>query len=147
MTGDATTTLLLTVRAGALLSPARMATYSKPDCAPNIICAKIARKNRLNTGFANGTGSQCVSECRDIAQMGKAIRIAKTLMWHRPPRLCSHLPRLSPRTAAKESARSKPHETANAATFCSGNQAAAGPTMYATVVGIVYRTSAMTITA
>ena len=148
ITGDATTTLRLTVRAGALLSPARIATYSRPALRAKHHLRKDRKEKQIEHRLQpEGTGSQCASECRDTAQTGSAINTPNATTWLRPPPLCSHFPMLSPRTAAAASASSTPQETANTAIFSPGSHAAAGPTIYAIVVGIEYRTSARMIVA
>ncbi len=45
------------VRAALRVSPARIATYSKPLSAPTVICPKIAMPNQSSLGICHGTGS------------------------------------------------------------------------------------------
>ena len=57
-------------------SPARIATYSKPESAPTVICPKMARLNRLGRGGCQGNGSKCEIDPRHNAHTGSAKRMA-----------------------------------------------------------------------
>src|SRR3954469_170170 len=86
----------VTDRAGARVSPARMAMYSKPPSAPKPILPRNVglQSDSSGTCVRNGWYSGSVPVSRPIA--GSRITAPKIVIMNTPPVLCTHLPTDSP---------------------------------------------------
>ena len=92
MTGAAMNTERVTDRAGALVSPARMAMYSKPPSAPKPIFPRMFRLKSESSGtwVRKGWYSASVPVSRPIT--GSSTTAPKIVIMKMPPVLCTHLP-------------------------------------------------------
>src|ERR1041385_5268058 len=98
--------------AGAFVSPARIAMYSKPVSAPNasLLNTLMLYADIVGTCIANGWYS--LIDPRQSAINGIRIKVANVIINIKPPALWTHLPKLNPRTAARIIATTKTKLTA-----------------------------------
>src|SRR5260370_10136659 len=84
------------LRTGLRVSPAKMAMYSKPLSAPNIILVKTLRLNMVIGGITRRRGWYSESVPRQRLSGGVAMSTHRTIRGAIPPMLPSHLPKFSP---------------------------------------------------
>src|SRR5258708_14715140 len=96
MIGAAMSTERPTDRAGALVSPARMAMYSNPPRAPKPILPRMFKLYNENEGMLvrNGWNSRNVRVSKPST--GNSSRTPKMMSMKTPPVLCTHFPTDNP---------------------------------------------------
>src|SRR5579862_8839991 len=134
MNGAVMITERVRLRAGLRHSPAKIATYSKPLSAPNIIFAKTLRLNRVRGGIAIRSGWYSLSIPRQRFHSGVAISTASVIKVAILPALLIHFPRRSPKADINIMARISTKETARISHLLPAIHAAVGPKAYATNV-------------
>src|SRR5260370_40541336 len=100
MKGAVMRTERVRLRTGLRVSPAKMAMYSKPLSAPNIILVKTLRLNMVIGGITRRRGWYSESVPRQRLSGGGGVSTPRTMRVAIAPTLSSHFPIFSPRGAS-----------------------------------------------